>query len=307
MARLAQDRAADFDEHDVHAEIERRLREDGAKRGAFARVHVAPSSTSEVADEKEARLVVLGPAHPHQGRRADSEARRAAEAMLEWRGANPRLYKNTLVFLAPDVHRLRDLEGRVRQFLAWSSIERDAEALNLTPVAARQAATKRREAETAVSAQIGEAWSWCLIPEQSKPLGDVDWIELRAAGQDALAERATRKLVPEELLMPVMGAGRLRMELERALWGDRDHVGVGELYDWFCRFLYLPRLRDAEVLLGAVQEGVGGVVAFPDFAYAEAYDEEREVRGTARRQRGLRSDGRQQRAGQALSGSRAAR
>jgi hypothetical protein len=58
---------------------------------------------------------------------------------------------------------------RVRQFLAWSSIEGDVEALNLTPVAVRQVETKRREAETAVVSQIGETWSWCLVPEQPDP------------------------------------------------------------------------------------------------------------------------------------------
>jgi uncharacterized protein len=158
VARLTQDRAGQLDDEDVHAEIVRRLKGDQV-RGDFARVHTAPESTSEVGDEQEARLVVLGLERPHRSREEGSEVRTTAEGMLEARGSAPRINKNTLVFIAPDGQRLRELEGRVKQQLAWLSIERDAEDLNLTPIALRRARTKLREAETAVSAQLAEAWS----------------------------------------------------------------------------------------------------------------------------------------------------
>jgi hypothetical protein len=63
---------------------------------------------------------------------------------------------NPALFLVPDERHLKDLAARVRQLLAWSSIERETEALNLALIAARQAETKRREAELAVATQIGE-------------------------------------------------------------------------------------------------------------------------------------------------------
>nr|MDP9484837.1 Swt1 family HEPN domain-containing protein [Actinomycetota bacterium] len=138
VARLAQDRAERCDEDEVRAEIVRRLRGEvgGRARGEFTGVHVVPEGSSEIPDEAEARLVVLGPERAHVGRSADSEALRAAKEILAQRGTSPRLYRNTLAFLAPDGRRLKDLEGRVRQYLAWASIEGDVEALNLAPVAA---------------------------------------------------------------------------------------------------------------------------------------------------------------------------
>ncbi|MEW6637355.1 MAG: Swt1 family HEPN domain-containing protein [Actinomycetota bacterium] len=276
VARLARDRAESYDEDEVHAEITHRLRAgSGARnRGDFAGVHVAPESTSEVPDEMEARLVILGPQRPHAAKNPDSQALAAAKEILAQRGQSPRLYKNTLVFLAADARRLRDLEGRVRQFLAWSSIAEEVEALNLTPFAARQAATKRKEAETAVNTQIAEAWTWCLVPEQPEPLGEVEWAEIRATGQDPLAIRASKKLVAEELLLPVLGPARLKMELDRKLWRDTDHIGIRQLWEYLCSYLYLPRLKDRDVLLRAIQEGVSTVAASDLFAYAEAYDEE---------------------------------
>jgi hypothetical protein len=45
-----------------------------------------------------------------------------AGATLEWRGNTPRLYRNTLVFLAADKTRLQDLEEATRKCLAWETI-----------------------------------------------------------------------------------------------------------------------------------------------------------------------------------------
>ncbi len=275
VTRLAQDRAEQLDQHDVWAEIERRLHaETKPGRGDFAGVHVVPDSTADVRDEMEARLVVLGPEKAHAARNPDSPAYEAAKEMLAQRGSSPRLYKNTLVFLAPDRQRIKDLEDRVRQYLAWSSIEAEVEALNLAPIAARQAETKRREAEMSVTAQIGETWTWCLVPEQPDPMGEVEWSEIRAAGQDTLAVRASKKLVHEELLLPAFGPARLKMELDRNLWKESDHLGIKRLWGYLCSFLYLPRLKDSEVLLTAIQDGINSVVSSTEFAYAEAYDEE---------------------------------
>jgi hypothetical protein len=47
--------------------------------------------------------------------------------------AAPRLYRNTLVFLAADKTRLQDLDEAVRKFLAWESILAEKTTLNLDP------------------------------------------------------------------------------------------------------------------------------------------------------------------------------
>ncbi len=275
VTRLAQDRAEQYDAYEVWAEIERRLRAEKG-RGEFAGVHVAPESSLDVPDEMETRLVVLSPERAHSARTPDSPAFSVAKEILSGRGSNPRLYKNTLLFMAPDRQRLKDLEGRTRQLLAWTSMQEESEALNVTPQVARQAETKRKEAEISVAAQIGETWTWCLVPEQPDPLGDVEWAEVRVPGGEGLATRASKKLVNEELLLPVLGPARLRMELDRNLWRERDHIGIKELWGYLCSYLYLPRLKDRDVLLRAIQEGTSTVIESDSFAYAEGYDGEAE-------------------------------
>jgi hypothetical protein len=46
-----------------------------------------------------------------------SPAESAVKAILESRGNTPRLYRNTLVFLAADKTRLQDLDEAVRKYL----------------------------------------------------------------------------------------------------------------------------------------------------------------------------------------------
>lgn len=272
VTRLARDRAEELDDYEVREEVKRRLRAD-RDRGEFAGVHFAPDSSADVPDDTDARLVVLGPEYPHVARAEDSEARQRAEATLDAHGSSPRLNKNTLVFLAADRRRLEELEGRVRQMLAWGSVEREAESLNLTRFATNQAATKRSEAEGAVDSQLREAWCWCLVPEQPDPLGAIEWSEARLQGQDGPAKRASKKLVNDEHLFPVIGPARLKMELDRNLWRDADHLVTKQLWEYFCRFVYLPRLKDRGVLLKAIEDGVDTVVSSAEFAYAEGYDE----------------------------------
>ncbi len=75
-------------------------------------------------------------------------------AILESRGTTPRLYRNTLVFLAPDQTRLQDLDEAVRHHLAWESILAEREVLDRSPHQVRQAETQRDAAAEAVTARL---------------------------------------------------------------------------------------------------------------------------------------------------------
>ena len=200
VTRLADDRASQRTEDDINEEISRRLRGQAGKRDAFSKVH-ACCPGSDIPDERTARLVILGPEFPHTAKNAGSAARKEALAILESRGNSPRTYRNTLVMLAADSNRLRELQSAVRQFLAWDSIWDDRETLNLDPFQTKQAETKLRTSDETVDVRIPETFQWLLVPGQSDPKGDIEWTEIRLQGQDSLATRAAKKLRNEELLM----------------------------------------------------------------------------------------------------------
>ena len=285
VTKLADDRAELLkrDPDKVGHEIDIRLRADLRQMGDFSRVHPLPGSSADVPDDLDARLVILGSNHPYS-KEPGNAAETAAKAILETRGTSPRLYRNALVFLAADITRLQDLDEAVRKYLAWASILDETDTLDLTPNQVRQAETQKDAAEGAVTARLPETYQWLLVPIQDNPQAGVEWQAIRLSGHDALAVRASKKLRTDELLLPVLAPARLRMELDRVPLWRGDHVAIKQLVDDFGRYLYLPRLKDAAVLLGAVRDGFALLTWQQDaFAYAESYDE------TAQRYRGLRS------------------
>lgn len=272
VTRLAEDRTNQLHEHDVLDEVVRRLREEARSRGDFHGVHACVGG-SDIPDEHEVRLAILGPEHPHSKGQADSAARKEAQAILDNRGASPRSYKNTLVFLAGDASRMKDLQTAIRQFLAWKSIWDEREQLNLDPFQSRQADTKRRNADDTVKVRIPEAYQWLLVPNQPDAKGAIEWAETRLQGADSLALRASKKLKGEEMLLVQMGGVRLRLELDRIpLWRGSD-VLVKQLIEDFATYLYLPRLRNSDVLIAAIREGVTQLTWQTEtFAYAQSKD-----------------------------------
>ena len=257
VTRLAQDRAVQQDPDIVREEIRRSLREAARQRGDFARVHVCPGSSADVPDEREARLVVLDPASAHATKMPDSSGCAEAAKILDARGSSPRRYRNTLMFLAADRTRLGELEQAVREYLAWKSIETERETLNLDAFQANQARTKREQAEETIERRLPETYQWLLVPGQTDPQAPLEWQETCLQGQDPLAVRAAKKLKNDGLLITQYAGTLLRLELDRVPLWRGDHVSLKQLAEDFALYLYLPRLTDVEVLLGAIRDGVG--------------------------------------------------
>lgn len=281
--RLAQDRAARLDDETIHDELLQRLRSAARQRGDFVAVHPVPSAGSDIPDEREARLVILAPLYAHSSKMATSAARQHTEQLLASRGAGPRTYRNALTFLAADTTRLKELEQGARDYLAWKSIEDERETLGLDSFQHNQAKTRREQLDETVEQRIPETYVWLLIPEQPDPHGAATWTEIRLQNQgpgpvqDALAVRAAKKLRNEELLIIHMAGTRLRMELDRIPLWRGGHVAIKQLADDFARYFYLPRLRSPEVLITAIEQGVGQLTWESEtFAYADSWDAARQ-------------------------------
>ena len=283
VANLAESRAEELrrDPDRVAQEIERRIRDNLKIRGDFLRVHPFPASGQDVQDSMDVGLAVIGVTYPHS-RGDDSKALVAAKAILASRGSAPRLFQNSLVFLAADEVRLQDLDEAVRRLLAWQSILDDREALDLPPHQVRQAQTQLGSSEGTVTGRIGETYQWLLAPKQGTPQSPVEWDVIRLTAQGPLAERASTRMRSDESLLTGFAGTRLRMELDRVPLWQGDHVSVRQLSEYFASYPYLPRLQGPKVLLDAIRQGVALLTWEQDtFAYADIYDD------SANRYRGL--------------------
>ena len=277
VTRTAQDRSEQIllEQHPVWDEIVRRLQQHSRRREDFGAIHVAPESSADIADEPNlgVRLIVLNPQYPHSRKVEDSPARQWVEEVLNQRGASPRYYKNTLVFLAPDKGKLEALEKATAQYLAWTSIVAERTTLNLDPFQEKQAKTKCDNSDSSVENLLREVYQWILVPTQV-PQDSIEWTEIRSQGQDMLITRACQKLIHEEHLITLYSPNRLTMEaLGEYLWRDADHIDLKRLWEYLAQYLYLPRLKSSQVLLDAIQSGVSNLLWQENFAYADGWDQ----------------------------------
>jgi predicted AAA+ superfamily ATPase len=285
VTKLAEDRAEQLkrDLDKVVHELEQRLRDNLRERGDFSRIHPMPQSGQDVPDDLDARLVVLRIDNAYI-KEPGNAAEAAAKAIIQSRGNTPRLYRNTLVFLAADKTRLQDLDEAARRYLAWESILDEKVKLNLDPQQVKQAETQRTAADGAVTARIPETYQWLMVPVQATPQAAVEWQSLRLSGQDPLAVRASKKLRNDEMLITRFAATRLRIELDKIPLWRGNQVALKQLVEDFAAYLYLPRLKEPAVLLKAVQDGLSLLMWRQDsFAFADSFDE------VAGRYRGLRA------------------
>jgi predicted AAA+ superfamily ATPase len=275
VTKLADDRAELLkrDTDRVYEALESRLRIDLRKEGDFSGVHPLPKSGADVPDTMETRLVVLSIDNTYN-KEPGCAAEIVARSIFESRSNSPRLYRNSLVFLAADKVRLQDFDEALRKFLAWESILAEKLTLNLDPHQVKQAEAQLKTADSIVNARLPELYLWLLVPEQTNPQTPIAWQALRLSGNDSLAMRASKKLRSEELLVTIMGSTILRKHLDKVPLWRGDNVSIKQLVEDFARYPYLPRLAGPEVLIQSIKDGVGLLTWQSDtFAFAEAYDE----------------------------------
>ena len=282
VTRLAEGRADQRSPDEVAEEIRKRVTDAVQDRAKFAAVHPFPSSGADIPDLRETRLVVL-PSDATFRRGGDSNAEKHAAAILESRGSGPRMFRNTLLFLAPDEARLSDLDEAVRSYLAWSSIVADRETLNLNAQQSKQAETRKKDAEETVVLRLPEIWKWLLSPGQADPGAPVTWDAVQLLSQESLVARASARAVRDEWLVTGFGPTMLRPKMDAApLWRgptleNRQHVEVRQLADDFAQYLYLPRLASPEVLAATIGAGVALMTwRSESFAFADGYDEKKD-------------------------------
>ena len=268
LRRTVSERAQQLAEDEVEREVERRLREATRRgdRGGFRGVHPCPAASSDVPDEAAVRLVLLAPGAAHADGDTGSAALTAARDLLADRGSSPRRRQNMLAFLAPDREAVEGLAQEARRFLAWKSVVRDREALNLDTHQRREAAGGEKASDGTMRLRLNEAWRWLLVPVQHvlpDGVGGLVWEAMPlAGGADALAVRAWERMRSSEHVIPEWSPALLAMEMERWFWRGRPHVPVKQVWDAMCAYCYLPRLRDESVFTASIRAGVASGDSF---------------------------------------------
>jgi hypothetical protein len=132
---------------------------------------------------------------------------------------------------------------------------------------------QRGNADKTVDARIPETFSWLLVPTQGDPRTVVEWQALRLSGGDTLAIRASKKLRNDGLIALQYAPALLRSDLDRIPLWRGDHVSTKQLADDYAQYLYLQRVRDPEVLITSIRQGLESITWRSDtFAYAARFE-----------------------------------
>ncbi len=260
LRKTAEDRASQVSEADVDVEIEKRLKK-SRRENPFAGVHAAPASSNDVPDEMAVRLVILRPNDIYKAKTPDnSPAMKTVQNILNTRGSSPRIYRNMLVFAAPDETKMFDLKKKVKSYLAWNSILSDKEDLNLDGQQVRDAEHALKTSNEEVDSGLNAAYCRLLIPyidiDANGVMKDTKWtVQDLGGGQDSIVTKAAKSVIQSEQVIAKWAPLTLQIELDNYLWKDSDNIQVKKLWEYLCTYCYLPRLSNYGVLEDAIREG----------------------------------------------------
>lgn len=265
----------------VWNEISQRLKNEERTRGVFDRVHIAPGSAADIPDLEDTRLVIV---HPRLSRRKqdgnDTASHRWVQEVIERKGSTQRTHRNALIFLMADKIELEGLEAVTRSYLGWKNVQVTSDSLNLSTQQRNQTDSWVSKLDRTVADRIRDAFVWAVYPAQFDPAKPFELVAEKVpdSGGRSLAERVGARLVREDQLVTTLGAAILGATLHNelsAMWKDRGDITLGELWGYFTRYIYMPRLVNRDVLDSAVMQSVSTVLMPNEsFAVASAKDEQ---------------------------------
>lgn len=276
LRKTAEDRASQISQSDVEMEIESRLKKI-RKEAPFAGLHTCPASSNDVPDEQAVRLVILRPRDTYKRNSTSCHALSVVEDYLNNRGTAPRIYRNMLAFMAPDLDKIGSVEQEVKRFMAWTSILSDKDDLNLDGGQVRETQNNLKRSNDTVELRLKETYCWLLVPyiDQYGDMKTIQWeISDVGGGSDSIATKASRKMLQAEQIITKWAPALLQMCLDDLLWKDSNAIQVKKLWEYLSTYCYLPRLSSFSVLEEAICQGVA---SSEYFALAAAYNGERYV------------------------------
>lgn len=276
LRREMEDRKRRFDEKtEIRGKIAEALKRAVGAATNFDGSHIF-TPHGDVPDDSALRLVVLSPDLWY----SRDESRLAFDASLDYvrsNGAKPRHRGNRLLFLAADHGTLSRLSDAARVALAWGSIVDDVREgrLNIDLLQKNQAEKELRTAEEVLPRAARECYRWLLCPVQETPTDPKPVVEaftLTTTG-GSVGSEIERVCVENELVITAWSPIHLRTKLKDLYWKQGQPAAkVMTFWEDTMRYLYLPRLKNRDVLAHAIRTGA----ASRDF-FGTAYGQTGEI------------------------------
>ena len=277
LNKVAIDRAAVYTEDDIYGEIVSRLER---AIGRDPSVQVCPTSQDLVKDTETLQYVILHPKESLPSReKEDDKAHENALKILRYTNDGiQRTFRNTLLFIAARRDDIRDLRNLVKNYLAWNSImtgdDLHGALSNLEGERLDQTKGNLESAEDSVTATIFKAYRWALAPSQADPRNNVyDFSIAETKPEDGrIIKRLRDKFIGDDAIVTKIAPEIFAGKLQQYVWSNttyQDHIDIDRLSELMAQNVYMPRLKDRNVLVTCIREGI----AAGTFGYANAYED----------------------------------
>lgn len=271
LNKVAQDRIATVSDVDVLRTIEEQFRRNVSGSQDLP-IQCFPKSYSDVADKQQIQCIVLDIRHTYcRARPNDNGATKFAHDIVVNKADNARRkHCNTLVFVAADENKVYAVNDKVRRYLAWESIDKDAERLDLSRSQRSELKQNIESHQKDAIEAMRSAFQWLLIPTcedaaktndiafEAKPI-QINWLNATQPIRQAL--------VDDEYLLEENWSGNLLQNLlDTYIWPVDPYISVKQLWDNLTDYVYMPRVKNVDVLKDAIKSGL----ASGCFAYASS-------------------------------------
>ena len=278
LNKVATDRAAEYTEEDIYAEIVSRLER---VIGRDPSVQVCPISPNSVKDSEAIQYVILHPQASLPSREKETDiASDTASKILTYSADDDRqrTFRNTLLFIAARRDAIRDLINLAKNYLAWNSIMNGdilhGALTTLEGTRLDQTTENLESAEDVVTTAIFKAYRWTLTPTQADPQKNAYGFSIADTKVDErrIISRLRDKFIEDDAIVTKIAPEIFAAQLQRYIWSSdayQEHIGLDTLWELMAQNVYMRlRLRDRNVLATCIRDGV----QVGTFGYASAYE-----------------------------------
>ena len=278
LNKVAIDRAAEYTDEDIYNEIVSRL---NRAIGSDRSVQICPTSPNFVTDSENIQYVILPPqvSLPSREKETDTASDTALKILTHnTDDERQRTFRNTLLFIAARRDDIRELKNLVKNYLAWHSImngdERHSALSTLEGARLDQTNENLESAEDTVTAALFKAYRWGLVPSQTDPQNNVyDFSITETRPEDGrIMKRLRDKFIDDDAIITRIAPDIFAAKLQQYIWSStayQDHIEIERLWELMAQNVYMPRLKDRNVLVTCIREGVEAGI----FGYARTYQD----------------------------------
>lgn len=268
LRREMESRKAHVDEAAIFNVLKRETEAKVGRNSFFCAQHVF-TPIGDIPDEigSGPRLVILPPLmHCVFSKQNREPAKKYIYAVLghsaaegELLPSRQRLYKNCLVFLAPDAVLLPRLLDQARTYLAWDDMRRDVAngAMNMDTLQVKNLEEEINRAKESLQRLIPDCYKNLLVPTASDPRTvEIAARTINITGMK-LTEAVRNCLQENDYVIPRYSPMLLKQALDKYYFGKGlTELSIERLWKDMCSYYYFDRLHDMNVLEECIREGL---------------------------------------------------